>query len=290
MCTSVKKVAAIHDLSGFGRSSLSLVMPILSIMGVQACVVPTAILSTHTGDFEGYCFHDFTDHLKEYIGHWKDLGIHFDGIYSGFLGSPLQIDIISQMIDDFAYDDTLIVVDPVMGDEGKLYSTMCSDMVSKMRDLIHKANIITPNITESAYLLGEEYKEVLSDEEIKDWLVRLADMGPDTVIITSLPDTCNDKNICTIAYDKKRKRFWKVSTYRIPEHFPGTGDTFASVIVGSLLQGDNLPMALDRGVQFVAEAMRVSYGYDYPRREGILIEKVLGNLQAPFLVSNYEDF
>ena len=206
MCTSIKKVAAIHDLSGFGRSSLSLVMPILSIMGVNPCVIPTAILSTHTGDFEDYSFYDFTDHLKEYIGHWKKLKIHFDGIYSGFLGSPRQIDIISQMIDDFAYDDTLIVVDPVMGDDGKLYSTMCFEMVAKMRDLIKKANIITPNITEAAYLLGENYKEELTDEEIKDWLTSLADMGPDIVIITSIPDTQIDKNICTIAYDKISNR------------------------------------------------------------------------------------
>ncbi|SMB87926.1 pyridoxine kinase [Desulfonispora thiosulfatigenes DSM 11270] len=289
MRTSVKRVAAIHDLSGFGRSSLSLVIPILSIMGVQACAVPTAILSTHTGDFEGYSFHDFTDHLEGYINHWHQLGIDFDCIYSGFLGSPRQIDIISKMIDDFSGDNTLIVVDPVMGDGGELYSTMCSQMVAKMKTLIEKADIITPNITEAAYLLGEKYEEDLSEAQIKDWLIRLADMGPSTVIITSIPDTQNDKNICTVAYDKKMKRFWKVSTYRIPAHFPGTGDTFTSVIVGSILQGDNLPMALDRGVQFVAEAMRVSYGYDYPKREGILIEKVLGNLKMPFLVSGYEE-
>lgn len=289
MKSSVKKVAAIHDLSGFGRSSLSVVIPILSTMGVQVCSVPTAVLSSHTGGFEGYSFVDLTDHLGEYIGHWKKLAIDFDCIYSGFLGSPKQIDIISQMIDDFSHNNPLVVIDPVMGDNGELYTTMGTEMINKMKMLIKKADIITPNLTEAAYLLGEDYTENISEAAIKDWLVRLSEMGPKIVIITSAPDKSSSKNMCVMAYNREDNRFWKVCCFRIPVHFPGTGDIFTSVIIGSILEGDNLPIALDRGVQFVNEAIRVSYGYDYPEREGVLLEKVLGNLKMPFLTSNYEE-
>ncbi|MDD3031953.1 MAG: pyridoxamine kinase, partial [Atribacterota bacterium] len=144
----VQRVAAIHDLSGFGRVSLAVVIPILSTMGIQVCPLPTAVLSTHTGSFKNYKFIDLTTHMTEYIAHWKEINIDFDCIYSGFLGSPQQIDIISHFIDDFAREDTLVVVDPVMGDGGKLYSSMNQNMVREMRKYIQKADLITPNYTE----------------------------------------------------------------------------------------------------------------------------------------------
>lgn len=188
MSRLIKKVAAIHDLSGFGRASLTTVIPILSTMGIQVCPVPTAILSTHTSNFTGYSFIDLTDYMEEHIAHWKKLNLEFDCIYSGFLGSPRQIKIVSDFVDHFGHKDNLVVVDPVMGDNGSLYGTMGEEMVVEMRKLVSKADIITPNFTEAAFLLGEKYKETTTEEEVKNWLVRISEMGPKIVIITSVPD------------------------------------------------------------------------------------------------------
>jgi pyridoxine kinase len=284
----IQRVAAIHDLSGFGRVSLAVVIPILSTMGIQVCSLPTAVLSTHTGGFKNYRFIDLTDHMEEYIAHWKEIGIDFDCIYSGFLGSTKQIDIISRFINDFARADTLVVVDPVMGDGGTLYPSMNQAMVKEMRKYIKKADLITPNYTEVLFLLDEPDVEMIHDDLIKSYLRRLVDMGPKTVIITSVPamDTKNITNV--IAYNQDDGRFWKVKCDYIPAYFPGTGDVFTSVIVGSLLQGDSLPIALDRAVQFITAAIRASYGHNYPQRNGIMLERVLGNLTLPVMTSSYE--
>lgn len=285
--TPVKKVAAIHDLSGYGRASLTTIIPIISVMGHQVCPLPTAILSSHTGGFQGYSFVDLTASMKEYIRHWKDLDIKFDCIYSGFLGSSAQINIVSDFIDFFKRDDNLVVIDPVMADDGRLYSTMTEDMVVGMRELIKKGDIITPNYTEALYLLGMDPLKEPSLEDIKDILKKLAEIGPSCVIITSVPDG-DSKNTRTIAYDREHDIFWNVSCQYIPASFPGTGDAFTSVIIGSLLQGDSLPIALDRAVQFITASIRASYGFGYPEREGVLLERVLNNLNLPVLASSYE--
>jgi len=284
----VKRVAAIHDLSCFGRTSLAVVVPILSTMGVQVCSLPTAVLSTHTGGFKGYHFVDLTEHLAATIKHWQELEIEFDCYYSGFLGSPQQVDIIAHLMDGYTGEKPLTVIDPVLGDDGRLYQTMNENMVLKMREFIRRANIITPNFTEAAYLLKEKFSPEIPVKEIKKWLVRLSEMGPETVIITSVPDCQDAKNTCVMAYDRLTKRFWKVSCVYIPAFFPGTGDTFTSVVTGSILQGDSLPIALDRAVQFITTAIRASYGFDYPRREGILLERVLPSLNMPVVAGSYE--
>lgn len=285
MSRSVRRVAAIHDLSGFGRSSLSVVIPILSTMEVQVCSLPTAVLSTHTV-YPKYCFIDLTEYMEEFMRHWKKLKIEFDCIYSGFLGSPRQIEIISRFIDEFSANSPLVVIDPVMGDNGRLYATMGPEMVAEMKGFIRKADIITPNFTEAAYLLDEPYNPNLTEEEVKTWLVRLADMGPDKVIITSAPSPEGDKYTSVMAYDKTEDAFWKVCCVYIPANFPGTGDAFTSVIVGSLLQGDGLPMALDRGVQFITAAIQASIGS--PEHEGVLLERVLDNLRVPVPVTTFQ--
>jgi pyridoxine kinase len=278
------RVAAIHDLSGFGRVSLSMVIPILTTMGVQVCPLPTAVLSTHTGGYDNYKFIDLTEHLEEYIAHWASIGAEFDCIYSGYLGSPKQISIISGFINDFRKDEQLIVIDPVMGDNGKLYSSFDTTMVTEMKKFIGLADIITPNLTEAALLLDTAYQERVNDTLIKEWLTKLAAMGPKTVVITGVPGETPDMT-CVLAYNSLDQRFWKVNCSYIPTHFPGTGDGFTSVLVGSLLRGDSLPIALDRSVQFILSAIRASYGYQYPHREGVLLERVLANLNLPVLIS-----
>lgn len=287
----VKKVAAIHDLSGYGRASLTTIIPILSNMKVQVCPVPTAILSTHTGGFEGYSFIDLTDYMQEHINHWKRLDLDFDCIYSGFLGSPKQIEIVADFIDFFGKKAKFTVVDPVMGDNGKLYSTMGVEMVNGMRNLIQKADIITPNFTEVMYLLGKNYKENITEEKVKKYLRELAQMGPKIVIATSVPDTTSselDKKTSVVAYDRENDVFWKVSCRYIPASYPGTGDAYTSVVIGSLLQGDSLPMAIERGVQFITQCIMASYGFKYPSKEGVLLEKMLDVLKMPMIATNYE--
>ncbi len=287
----IKTVAAVHDLSGSGRGSLTTVIPILSTMGVRVCPMPTAILSATT-EFEYYSFIDLTDYLPEYISNWKKNNTTFDCIYSGFLGSSKQIDIVSNFIDSFKKEDTLVVIDPVLGDNGRLYETMDEHMVWKMRTLIKQAHIITPNFTESKYLLGELCNDHISNKisfvEIKEKLKKLSKMGPEIVVITSVPDE-DERKTNTVAYDKKTNRFWRVPCQYIPASFPGTGDAYTSVMIGSLLQGDSLPIALERGVQFITQCIRTSYGFHYPHIEGVLLEKVLHLLNIPIISENYEE-
>lgn len=287
----VKKVAAIHDLSGYGRASLTTIIPILSNMKVQVCPVPTAILSTHTGGFEGYSFIDLTDYMQEHIAHWKRLDLEFDCIYSGFLGSPKQIEIVADFINYFGKKSKFIVVDPVMGDNGKLYSTMDNEMVVGMRNLIKKADIITPNFTEVMYLLGKEYDKNIDIEKVKEYLKELSNMGPKIVIATSVPEIEEnkmDKKTSVVAYDRENDVFWRVSCRYIPASYPGTGDAYTSVVIGSLLQGDSLPMAIERGVQFITQCIMASYGFKYPKKEGVLLEKMLDVLKMPMIATNYE--
>ncbi|MBM6822543.1 pyridoxamine kinase [Fusobacterium mortiferum] len=287
----VKKVAAIHDLSGYGRASLTTIIPILSNMKVQVCPVPTAILSTHTGGFEGYSFIDLTDYMQEHINHWKKLELEFDCIYSGFLGSPKQIEIVADFIDFFGKKAKFTVVDPVMGDNGKLYSTMGNEMVVGMRKLIKNADIITPNFTEVIYLLGKKYKENITLDEVKEYLKELANIGPKIVIATSVPDEESnklDRKTSVVAYDRENDVFWRVSCRYIPASYPGTGDAYTSVVIGSLLQGDSLPIAIERGVQFITQCIMASYGFKYPKKEGVLLEKMLDVLKIPTIATNYE--
>lgn len=286
MHSAVQRIAAIHDLSGFGGGSLSAVVPILSALGIQVCALPTALLSTHTGGFSGFHFRDLTEDMRCIISHWKDLGLYFDGIYSGFLGSAEQIHIVRDFITTFRKQSSLVVVDPVLGDDGQLYETMHPQMIEGMRELTACADVITPNLTEAALLLGHEPGPV-STPIVKDWAKDLSSLGPERIIITSVPEN-HGSGTSVIAYDKANERFWKVACPYIPAYYPGTGDIFASVITGALLQGDSLPLSLDRAVQFVSLAIRATFGHNFPEREGVFLERVLPSLNAPVSMSSFE--
>jgi len=283
----VKQIAAIHDLSGFGRTSLSVVIPILSAMGIKVCPLPTAVLSAHS-QYEGYHFIDLTDHMQPVIDHWKKLAVSFDAIYSGFLGSHKQIRIVQEMISTFTDGTQLVVVDPVLGDNGKMYGPIDTKMVSEMRELIQAADIITPNLTEVALLLERPFSPECSEGKMKDWILELSGMGPGIVVVTSVPDKTPGKKFSVIAYNKNGSRFWKVPIDYIPADFPGTGDCFTSVLTGALLQGDSLPIALDRAVHFISYGVRATFGYPYDPLQGILLEKILNRLNFPMPVSSYE--
>lgn len=274
MKTYVPRVAAVHDLSCVGRCSLTVIAPVLSCMGIQVCPLPTAILSTHLGGFKKVQFYDFTEHMADFYKHWQQEKLSFDCIYSGFLASEKQIQVVSQFIDDFAKKETLVLVDPVMGDEGRLYSVYTPQMQESMKILLEKANVITPNYTEASFLLGEAYQDSVEDLTIiKDWLVRLAEFGPDFVIITGIP--FGTDKLVNAGYDKSTHAFLLLESKRMPIRYPGTGDIFASVVGGALLKGCGLSIAIERAAEFVARSIKTTFAANTPAREGVLLETAL---------------
>lgn len=284
---NVRRIAAIHDLSGIGRTSLMAVIPILSTMGFNVCPLPTAILSNHS-QYPDFSFLDLTEEMPRIIDQWEKLGVTFDAIYTGYMGSPRQIEIVCGFIGRFRTVDTLVVVDPVLGDNGHLYSKMTQEMVEEMRRLACRADVLTPNLTEAFALLDRPYKTDCTTEELKDLIAELSEMGPDTVIITGVPVPGQSGLTSVIARSKSDLRTWKVTCPYLPAHYPGTGDSFTSVITGSLLQGDSLPIALDRAAQFILQGIRSTFGYRMDNRDGILLERVLPNLNTPIQSATYE--
>lgn len=283
----VKKVVAVHDLSGVGHVSLMAVIPVLSSMGFQVCPLPTAVLSTHT-QYPTYSFLDLTEEMEHIIENWEKLGIRFDTFYTGYLGSPKQAQIVEAFISKFRRENDMVVVDPVLGDNGHLYKGITGEMVTEMKRLVRQADIITPNLTELYYLLDMPSQEHITDAELKKALKALSDQGPSIVIATSVPVSGDPRSTSVYAYNCFGNRYWKVTCPYLPAHYPGTGDTFTSVITGSLMQGDSLPIALDRATQFILQGIRATFGYEYNNLEGIMLEKVLHNLDMPIQVSSYE--
>lgn len=287
MNNPIPRVAAIHDLSGLGRVALMVVIPVLSSMGIQVTPLPTAVLSSNTA-FNDFKMLDLTQQMNEFIAHWKKEQVSFDCIYSGFLGSDRQIDIVIDFIDHFRKEKQLVVIDPVLGDNGEAYTPMSESLIWKMKELISYADIITPNLTEVCLLLDEDYQEKPDLNTLKRWARQLSDKGPGKVIMTSVREEGINELTSVVAYSKKNDKFWKVSCSYIPTEYPGTGDIFTSVLTGSILQGDSLPIALDRAVQFTSLAVRTTYGYDYNPNEGVMIERILDSLKAPVLMSTYQ--
>ena len=293
MRNPIPRVAAIHDLAGFARTSLTAAIPILSSMGIQATPLPTAILSTQTVGYNDFTLLDLTDDMVRILDHWERLGLGFDGVYSGFMASTAQMDSAARCIRNCLAPGGLAVVDPVLGDDGKLIPTMTPEMVARMRWLITCADLITPNFTEVCLLLDEPYSPEADLPTLKGWLRRLAENGPKTVVATSVPladGQASRKPECTsvLAYERDEDRFWRVDCSYIPAYYPGTGDVFASVLTGSLLQGDSLPIALDRAAQFILQGIRSTFGYKMDNRDGILLERVLPNLNTPIQAATYE--
>lgn len=282
----MKKIAAIHDLSGYGRASLTVAIPILSYMGYQVCPLPTAILSAHS-EYENFRSFDLTDQMQPIIDHWKELHLHFDALYSGYLASTRQMDIVEHFFRDFRDKDNFILVDPVLGDHHQLYPGMNPQMVEGMRQLCSYAKVITPNLTEAAFLLNRKITGEISQKEAREWCRELSLLGPDYCIITSAPSG-NHRNIATLAYNKSDGRMWQVCSDYVPATYPGTGDAFASVITGCLLHGDSLPEAIERAVHFINMGIKATFGYDHNPLDGMNQEKVLQYLKEPLPYFTYE--
>lgn len=250
----MKKVAAIHDISGFGKCSLTVALPIISAAGIEACAMPTAVLSTHTGGIEGFTYRDLTDDLRPFTRHWKSLNIHFDAIYTGFLGSFEQLDIVGEFIDAFKTEDNLVLVDPVMADNGELYKIFTPDFVAGMRKLCAKADILVPNITEACLLVGEKYVEgPYAEEYIAELLKKLSAIGPRRIVLTGV--FFDDKTLGAATYDRASNEISYVLSPRIPGYYHGTGDVFGSALVSALLRDFSLHEATDVAVSFTTESI-----------------------------------
>ena len=272
------RVAAIHDLSGFGRCSLSIIMPTLSAMGTQCCPLPTAYLSTHTGGFTANTFLDLTDQMAPVTAHWKNEGVTFDAVYTGFMGSREQIALAADFIRTFKTDRTCVVIDPVMGDHGKAYRTYTSEMCAAMGDLAALADVLTPNRTEAALLLGVPYESLTLDteENCRKWAQELSMNGARSVVLTGV--SLSDDTVGAVCYDRTTNETTFVQAPRVAEQFHGTGDLFASVLTGALCRGMSLHDAAQLAADFVSRVAARTAAQDYPRREGVDFEPLLWQL------------
>ncbi len=256
------RVLAINDISCVGKCSLSVSLPIISACGVTCDVLPTAILSTHTGGFDGYTFRDFTGDIPSILDHWKTLGIQFDFIYSGYLGSMEQIDLVSAIKRDFLANGGKFIVDPVMGDNGELYAGFTSDYVEKMRELCREADYILPNVTEACYLLGIPYADY-SQETVK----KLTALCP-RPIVTGI----HMGGDILVSYLNEYGDLQAYSSENIAGFFCGAGDVFASAFVGALARGKSEQEAIVLAADFTTAAIRRSVAEVPDKRYGLNFE------------------
>jgi pyridoxine kinase len=277
--TRQHRALAIHDISCFGRCSLTVALPILSAAGVETAVLPTAVLSTHTGGFSGYTYRDLTEDVNPIAEHWTSLGLEFDAIYTGYLGSFEQIEIVSSLFDRFGGENTLIVVDPVMADNGVLYAGFPSDFPDGMRKLCAKADVIVPNLTEAAFLLGREYHESPhTQQEIEELLRALADLGPRKVVLTGVSHDA--RSLGAASYDANADKVEYAFSTRIPMMYHGTGDVFASALTAALIEGVNLSGATRVAVDFTVAALSRTRESGTDNRFGVDFEHGLAGFSA----------
>ena len=271
-----KKIALINDVTGFGRCSTTVQLPIISAFKIQACLLPTAILSVHTG-FPDFYIDDYTDRMGPYIESWKKNRLQFDGICTGFLGSEAQIDIVARFIKDFKEKDTKVIMDPVMGDYGKLYPSYTEGMCIAMRRLLKDSDVITPNLTEACHLLDCPYPEngIVTAQALEKMAAELCSKGPSQVIITGIHD---GEYLDNFIYERNRRPdILKVK--KIGSDRSGTGDVFSAVIAALVVRGDGLKQAVRTAADFVSKCMVYTEALDLPHNYGLAFEEFLTTLK-----------
>lgn len=255
--TRQKRVAAIHDISGFGKCSLTAALPIISAAGIETAAVPTAVLSTHTAFKPGFTYRDLTADLVPFVDNWLDNGFEFDAVYSGFLGSTEQIAIVAELIEKLSGENTVRVVDPAMADNGRMYSGFDMNFAREMAELCGSADVIVPNLTEAAFILGTEYRDGLSQEnEIRSAARALWEKYGAEVVLTGVS---YDGESIGAAVFTKDEDFRTILRPRVPENYSGTGDVFASVLTAALVRGRPLPRAAEIAVDFTYECIKQTY-------------------------------
>lgn len=265
-----KRIAVINDFCGFGRCSIAASLPIISAMQIQCCPLPTAIFSNHTG-FDSFLSTDYTEHMDAYIDEWMKLGLHFQGILTGFLGSPEQIQIVKRFLSVFRREGTVAVIDPVMGDYGKLYPTYSPLLAQQMSALVPYADILTPNLTEACILTGTVYDPDMREETLCGICQTLSEMGPKKIVISGLErGDCLENFVFEAGKQPKTIRECKVGPCR-----SGTGDVFSSIIAGDAVLGVDFIDSVSHASSFVAKALRHTVALDLPKTDGICFEQFL---------------
>ena len=273
---STPRIAAIHDLSCFGRCSLTIALPVLSAMGCQCCPLPTALLSAHTG-FPGNTFLDLTVEMGRIADHWAAMDLQFDAIYSGFLGSADQVDTVARFFDTFKKSDTAVIVDPVMGDHGTAYRTCTPEMCRGMRVLAENSDVITPNLTEAALLLDRPYEEI-RQADAYEVVRRLSLGGRRSVVLTGYSSEPGQTG--TLCFDRDSGESKAVQTPREPQDFSGTGDLFASVLAGGVAKGVPLFQAAQAAADFVRDCIARTLAEGLTEQDGVDFEPLLGQLTS----------
>ena len=275
----MKRIVSIQDVSCLGKCSLTVALPIISAMGVECSIVPTAVLSTHTM-FSGFTCKDLTDQIEPIAAHWKESGLGFDAVYTGYLASAEQIDYVCAFFDAFRREGSLIVVDPVMADNGKLYPAFGPDFPAQMARVCAKADLILPNLTEASLLTGLPYRTEHDEGYIKEMLQALATLGPRYVALTGV--SFEPDKLGVMYYDKVTGQYGSYFTKHLPASFHGTGDVFASTCVGGLMRGLELGDALALAADYTVESIRCTlespdanwYGVEFERAIPYLVQRL----------------
>ena len=268
-----KKIAVVNDFSGFGRCSIAVALPIISVMKIQCCPVPTSIFSNHTG-FDSFFFEDYTPKMEPYLAEWRKLGLHFDGICTGFLGSEEQISLVKKFLEEFGRPDTVVLIDPVMGDYGKPYPTYNMKMCREMKKLVQYADILTPNLTEACILTDTPYREKWRMAEIEKMAQELSDMGPEKIVITGIPQGSFVANICF----EKGKDVMVRRTHKVGTSRSGTGDIFAAILAADAVNGVPFGDSVKKASGFIKKCIISSIEKDIPLTDGVCFEEHLAKL------------
>lgn len=278
----MRRIVTIQDISCVGKCSLTVALPIISAMGIETAVIPTAVLSTHTA-FKKFTYRDLTNDLPKIVSHWKQEKFNFDGIYTGYLGSIEQIDMLKEFFKQFKTSENFIFIDPVMADNGKLYAGFDTNFVKEMKELCKTADIIVPNLTEASYMLETEYKENYSEEEIKSMLIKLSNLGPKYVVLTGV--SFKDNQLGVMSYNKETNKFFTYFKEKVPAKYHGTGDIFASTLVGAITNNNTIEEGLKIAVDYVWETINDTYKTNKEDAYGVNFET-----KIPYLINRINNY
>jgi len=270
----MKKIVSIQYISCYGQCSLTVSLPILSALGIETAILPSAILSTHTGGFQDFTCLDLTEEMPTIVSHWEKEHITFDAIYTGYIGDARQFDTI-RSTKRLLNKGGLLIVDPAMADNGKLYAALTPDIVEGMRSIVREADVILPNLTEAAFLLEEPWKESYTKEEITEILKKLSAMGPENVILTGV--SYEEGKIGAVSYHKSTGQYIEYFTEKIDRNYHGTGDVFSSVAIAELLKGKETREVLESACEFVVKCIKATLPDD-SHWYGVKFEEVLAAL------------
>lgn len=270
----MKRVVSVQDISCIGKCSLTVALPIISAAGVETAVLPTAVLSTHTAFDGGFTFRDLTEDLVPITEHWKKENFRFDAIYTGYLGSFEQLKIVSKFFDDFKGENTLIIADPAMADNGELYKGFTEKFAKSMACLCAKADIILPNLTEACFMLGKEYiAKGYTKEYIQDILKELTSIGPGYAVLTGM--SFDDNKLGVMCYDREEDKFFEYYNEKVPVSFHGTGDIFASAFTGAVMNDLSVCDALKIAVDYTLECINKTVADEHYNWYGVNFEEAI---------------